>query len=340
MRITKVYFIQTALVLLILSIASLLVYLNAFKSVVKDNQDQELYIESSVSISSLGMLLDSIVRDTNSINRLAKLLQFKQLKPGHYIIKAGSNNLSIINKLRKGVQEPVTLVLNSIRDCYQLAGKLGNSLMTDSIDFLLMLQDSNLLKKYSYTNENILTAFIANSYQVYWTITPERLLQRMIQENETFWNKENRTQKIAERELTKTDVYIIASIVEKETIVEKEKSDIAGVYINRLKSGMKLQADPTVVFALGLFGIQRVLLEHLKADSPYNTYLVDGLPPGPICMPSITTLDAVIHATQHEYLFFCARPGYDGSHAFAKTLAGHYENAKVYRKWLNSQKIR
>ena len=103
---------------------------------------------------------------------------------------------------------------------------------------------------------------------------------------------------------------------------------------------MKLQADPTVVFALGLFGIQRVLLEHLKADSPYNTYLVDGLPPGPICMPSITTLDAVIHATQHEYLFFCARPGYDGSHAFAKTLAGHYENAKVYRKWLNSQKIR
>lgn len=340
MRISKSLFFKAGAALLILALFGLAIYLNAFKSNVKNNQDQELFIDATYPVSSFGMILDSVVQDTFLITRLAKWMQIKQLKPGHYILKAGSNNLSLLNKLRKGVQDPVSVVLNSIRDIYQLSGKLGNSLMPDSLEFLTMLQDSILLKKNNYTKDNILTAFIANTYHLYWTTTPERLLQRMIQENQTFWNKENRSQKLLEKALSKTDAYIIASIVEKETNNDIEKSDIAGVYINRLKTGMKLQADPTVVFALGLFGIQRVLLEHLKSDSPYNTYFVEGLPPGPICMPSVTSLDAVINATPHEYLFFCARPGYDGRHAFAKTLAGHYENAKLYRKWLNTQNIR
>ncbi len=340
MRISKSLFLKVSVALFLVAVFSLAIYLNAFKPNVKNNKDQELYIDTAYPVSSIGMILDSIVQDTFLITRLAKWMQLKQLKPGHYIIKAGSNNLKLVNKLRKGVQDPVTVVLNSIRDVYQLSGKLGNSLLPDSLEFLTMLQDSILLNKNNYTKDNILTAFIANTYQLYWTSTPERVLQRMIQENQTFWNKENRTQKLVERGLSKTDAYIIASIVEKETNIDNEKSDIAGVYINRLKTGMKLQADPTVVFALGLFGIQRVLLEHLKAESPYNTYFVEGLPPGPICMPSVTSLDAVINATPHDYLFFCARPGYDGSHAFAKTLSGHYENAKLYRNWLNAQRIR
>ncbi len=340
MRITRIHFLQLALLLCLVLITGFLAYWNAFKPNLKAEKEVHLYVDKAQSEQSLGILLDSVLTDTSSFVFLAKWLQLKHLKPGHYLLKAGTNNYSLINKFRKGVQDPVLLVIHSVRDMPQLSGKLAHSLMTDSLEFLEFFMDSNILQKYHYTNETILSAFIANTYQVYWNISPEKLLQRMIQENQAFWNLDNRLQKATDKGLTPLEIYTIASIVEKETILDAEKSDIAGVYINRLKMGMKLQADPTVVFALGLFGIQRVLLEHLKTDSPYNTYLVEGLPPGPICMPSVTTIDAVVNAPTHEYLFFCAKPGYDGSHAFSKTLAGHYENAKRYRTWLNAERIR
>lgn len=326
---------------ILLGMIGILAYFAAFKSNIKtEKPNYTLLVYPNETDVNLSLKFDSILCNTSSFVQLAGIIKLSRLKPGRYVFKAGMNNFSIVNKLKRGMQDPVKLTINNVRDVYQLSAKLGEVLLPDSIDFIIFLNDSSILNKYNYTSDNILSLFIPNTYEMYWTITPEKFLQRMIFEHESFWNKENRKEKANKMGLNYKEVYALASIVDKETILENEKQIISGVYLNRLKSGMKLQADPTVVYALGIKGIQRVLYEHLRIESPYNTYLVEGLPPGPIWMPSVSTIDSVLNSQNHEYIFFCAKPGFDGSHAFAKTLEGHYQNAKIYRDWLNKVKIR
>ncbi|MBK8484175.1 MAG: endolytic transglycosylase MltG [Saprospiraceae bacterium] len=340
MRLNNFAFYGSAIALLSIGIFAYLSYCAAFNANVRSSSRMELYVYPNETDVAIGLKMDSILFDTSSFMHLAKIMKLTKLKPGRYLFKKDDHNFAIINKLRSGAQDAINVTINNVRDIYQLSGKLGAVMMLDSMAFVSLLTDSINLMTLNFTKENILSLFIPNTYQMYWTTSGDRFLQRMLQENKNFWLKENRLQKAAEKSLGASEIYTVASIVEKETINESEKGMIAGVYLNRLKTGMKLQADPTVVFAMGLTGIQRVLLQHLRTESPYNTYLVEGLPPGPIWMPSTATIDSVLNATNHDYIFFCAKPGYDGTHTFAKSLEGHLLNARAYRKWLDSQRIK
>ncbi|HNX44849.1 MAG TPA: endolytic transglycosylase MltG, partial [Bacteroidales bacterium] len=232
---------------------------------------------------------------------LAQYMKYPgHIKPGHYLLKDGMNNRQLITKLRAGKQDPVKLIFNNIRTKEDLAGRIGGQLEPDSLKLITMLNDTAVIGKWGFTPFTILTMFIPNTYEVYWNITADKFLERMHKEYNSFWN-ENRQKKLTETGLTRLQAMTMASIVEKETNMNAEKPDIAGVYMNRLKQGWLLQADPTLVFALGDFTIKRVLNVYKKINSPYNTYLYIGLPPGPICMPSISSIDAVLNYSHHNY---------------------------------------
>jgi UPF0755 protein len=221
-----------------------------------------------------------------------------------------------------------------------LAGKFGAELEQDSLDFLHHFLSNSNLKELGLDSSTLLTSFIPNTYEVKWNTSPEKWMGRMASEADKFWDSEKRKDKLASIAMTKQQVYTLASIVEKESNLKTERPAVAGVYINRLKQGMKLQADPTVVFATGDFELRRILHSHLKLDSPYNTYMYEGLPPGPIYMPSVNSIDAVLNAEKHQYVFFCAKPGYNSGHVFAKTLAEHNRNADAYQEWLTKEGVK
>ncbi len=283
-----------------------------------------------------------IIQDVSSFDFVAGLMKYKkdEVPSGRFKIQPGWNNRSLISLLRSGIQEPINLTFNNIRYTHELAGILSSYLAPDSSTFLLYLSDPEKISKLGFNENNILTMFIPNTYQLYWNTSVESFMKRMKKEHDTFWNTPWRKDSLASKNLTATEVYTLASIVEKETRLSSEKTTVAGVYLNRIKRGMKLEADPTVVYAVGDFTIRRVLLRHLETPSPYNTYLNEGLPPGPICMPSIESIDACLHAKDHNYIFFCAKPGYDGAHNFASTLGEHNRNARVFHNWLNKEKIK
>jgi UPF0755 protein len=218
-----------------------------------------------------------------------------------------------------------------------LAGIIGNQLEVDSFVFLQYMR-GEYLPKSAYTVETILCLFIPNTYEVWWNVSPEKLVARMESEHKKFWNEE-RLAAARNLAMTPNEVYTLASIVESETQAQDERPAIAGVYHNRLALNMPLQADPTVRFALNDPGIRRIMHKHLEIESPYNTYLHTGLPPGPIAMPTIHSIDAVLKPAQHDYIFFCAKPGFEGRHLFATTLSAHLENARIYQSWLNEQGI-
>lgn len=323
----------------------LFAYKEGFRNnVSNDKPNYDLYIENESTYQAVfdQLVNQQILIDTVSFKLISKLLGYADhnIKSGHYLLKPGTNNYKLIAKLRSGNQDPIKVTINNVRDIDRLCGKLDGYLMLDSVTLLERFKDTNFLQTIGYTPENILSLFIPNTYEMYWNISLDKFIQRLQSEHDKFWNKDDRKSKALALGLDTKGVYSLASIVEKETIVESERPSIAGVYLNRLKTGMKLQADPTVVFALGLAGIQRVLLEHLQYPSPYNTYLNDGLPPGPIYMPSVNSIDAVLNAEKHDFIFFCAKPGYQGTHCFAATLSQHYENARHYQKWLNTERIR
>lgn len=266
---------------------------------------------------------------------LAKRMNYRDdnLKSGLYEVSQDMNLIELIRHLRSGRQKPVNVIINSIRTIEQLAGKITANLEIDSLTFL------NHVDSIGRT-DTTMTRFIPNTYSVFWNIGAASLIERMDKERSKFWQAQNRKAKAADLLLTPTEVYILASIVEQESTLESEKPTIASVYLNRLERGIKLQADPTVVFANLDFSIRRVLNKHLALDSPYNTYLYEGLPPGPICMPSISSIDAVLNPSDTDYIFFCAKPGYQNGHAFASTLRQHNNNANTYREWLRNEGIR
>jgi UPF0755 protein len=262
----------------------------------------------------------------------------EHIRPGHYLLKEGMGTLELVNKLRSGKQDPVDLVFNNIRTIDDLAGKIGAQIEADSASLMKLLNNPEYVKKFGMTTSTVITMFIPNTYQVYWTTKPEDFCERMFKEYNKFWN-ESRNQKLSEIGLTRIQTMILASIVEKESNKNDEKPVIAGVYMNRLKQGWFLQADPTLVFAIGDFTIKRVLNVYKTIDSPYNTYRFTGLPPGPICLPSIASIDAVLNYQKHNYMFFCAREDFSGYHNFAITPEQHAINAAKYQQALDKRAI-
>jgi peptidoglycan lytic transglycosylase G len=305
-------------------------------------------LENAVLLVPEGATIESLIDSLNKKEYLVNKKSFKwvadrmqfgdeSVKAGRYNIMPGASNRTLINMFRLNEQAPVSLIVRPSMTLELMAQRIASQLMFDSATFVQYIQIDYLTSS-DYTEESILSLFIPNTYEVYWNISPQKLLERFEREQSNFWNAErkNAADKVG---LTPYEVYTLASIVERETQSATERPVIAGLYLNRLQRNMLLQADPTVLYALGDFTIRRVLYVHLEVDSPYNTYKHPGLPPGPIAMPSMGSLLAVLHPADHNYLFFCVKPG-GGEHAFAGTLAEHKRNARAYQRWLNTRKIR
>jgi UPF0755 protein len=302
-----------------------------------------LYIPTGATFDQV---VDSLVRngfisDEASFVWVAEQMKYKrtEMRAGRYRIEPGLNNRQLVQHLRAGKQEPLKVVLNNERLLEEVAGKVGGVIEADSLELIHAFLDPAFLAEVGYTPENLMAIFIPNTYEFFWNTDAKGFVKRMLKEHEAFWSKNDRRAKAQSLGLTPTEVYTLASIVERETNNRDEKPTIAGVYLNRLRIGMPLQADPTCVFATRDFEARRVTDYHTHFDSPYNTYLYRGLPPGPISMASIPSLDAVLDREQHDYLYFCARPDDSGTHAYAATLSGHNVNVERFREYMRQMKI-
>jgi UPF0755 protein len=280
------------------------------------------------------------LKNPRLFHRLAQRMNYPQhLKTGKYEIRPGLSCLAALRMLRNGAQTPVKLTFNNIRLKSELVERIAQQMMFSPDDLLRLLNDSAVAATFGLDTATVLTLFIPNTYEIYWNTPPVRFLERMHREHDRFWTNERRAkaQKIG---LTPAKVAILASIVEEETAAREEYATVAGLYLNRLKKGMLLQADPTVKFAVGDVTLKRILYAHLRVDSPYNTYLHPGLPPGPIRIPAIPALEAVLNAREHAYLYMCAKEDLSGTHRFAATSAEHHRNAQRYRQALDRLRIR
>lgn len=262
-----------------------------------------------------------------------------KLRTGRYAVTKGTTSLDFFRRLRNGMQEPTKLIIPSVRTMPQLADVLGKQLMLSKTEIEEAFNDSTFCHNYGYTPATLPSLFIPNTYQIYWNTSLDAFMKRMQKENKSFWNKE-RTKQAEKLKLTPEQVSTLASILDEETGNNAEKPVMAGMYINRLRKGMLLQADPTVKFALGDFTLRRIYYKHLEVDSPYNTYRYAGLPPGPIRIPSISALDAVLNYKESSYLYMCAKEDFSGTHNFATSLAEHTRNARKYAKALNARGIK
>lgn len=280
------------------------------------------------------------IKDVKSFESAARQMNYtKRVKPGRYKLKPEMGNRELVALLRSGRQEPVRVVIRNHRSVNELAGAVSKKIEADSGAIVHLLNDRFFLENSGLKPDEVLGRFIPNTYEFYWNTSAEEFFKRMSKEADKFWSV-NRKNKAKGQGLTEMQVVIIASIVDKETNKNDEKARIAGVYLNRLRKGWKLEADPTLVFAVGDFSIRRVLDIHKEVDSPFNTYMYTGLPPGPICIPSISSIDAVLNAEQHDFMFFCARADFSGYHAFARTYQQHLVNARLFQKEMNKRGIR
>ena len=303
--------------------------------------EQFIYIPTNSKFSDVVRILsdEGLLIDKNSFEWVAEKKNYRyNIKAGRYFINRELNNNELVGLLRSGMQIPVKVTFNNLRTEQQLAGKITSQIEADSLAIMQNLSDTTFLIETGLNHNNVNCLFIPNTYELYWNTSAKQFIDRMQKEYNKFWNNE-RLKKAATIGLTKFEVSTLASIVEMESYKKDERPIIARLYLNRLKKGMKLQSDPTIIFAIGDFTIRRVLTKDLRIDSPYNTYLHKGLPPGPICIPSINAIDAVLSATKNEYLFMCAKEDFSGYHNFAKTSKEHSKNAKKYRRALNKQKI-
>jgi len=263
----------------------------------------------------------------------------KNIKIGRYYIKAGAGNLPVVLMLRSGIQEPVKVTFNNLRTLDDLIEKVGEQLAFGKEAFAKELRSANTLKKYNTDTANIIGMFLPNTYHVYWNTKPDAFIEQMHREYKKFWNKKRQADAQALK-LTPQQVIALASIVQAETAKNDEKPRVAGVYLNRLRDKIKLQADPTLVFALRDFTIKRLYDRHKEVASPYNTYKYTGLPPGPINMPTQQSIEAVLNAEKHKYIYFCAKEDFSGYHNFSISYNEHMRNAKLYQKALDTRGIK
>jgi len=261
-----------------------------------------------------------------------------KVKPGRYKIRNGQSNNELVNMLRSGNQDPVMVVFNNVRTLNQLSGKVSQYLETDSIALASYLTNDGLPSKYGFDAATFSSMFIPETYEFFWTTSPDNFTDRMGQEYEKFWDGE-RDRKAKKLEMSREEIVTLASIVDEETLYNDENSRVAGLYLNRLEQGVPLQADPTLKFALGDFSRQRILNVDKEIDSPYNTYKFKGLPPGPISVPSVSAIDGVLNAENHRYLYMCAKADFSGYHAFARDYNQHLKNARAFQLELNKKRI-
>ncbi|MFT4155469.1 endolytic transglycosylase MltG [Parafilimonas sp.] len=262
---------------------------------------------------------------------------FSRITPGRFEIKKGESIFNILRTLRNNHQSPVRLVINKLRIPQDLAKIIGKNFSTDSLQALLFLTNTDSLQTAGVDTNTLMTIIIPDTYFLNWNTSTKKILLRLKDEQDNFWDKDGRLQKAEALNLTKLQVYTLASIVEEETNKNDEKGNIASVYINRLNSGMPLAADPTIKFALKNFALKRIYYGQLNTESPYNTYRNKGLPPGPICTPSPATIDAVLNAPKTDYLFFVAKSDFSGYHQFTSNFAEHEKYAKLYQQALNEE---
>ncbi len=309
------------------------------------NDEAFVYIESDASFAEVRETLDPLLKDLVSFEQIAKRKGYAaNVKGGNYAIKKGMNNNEIINSLRSA-NMPVKVSFNNQETLEDLAGRVASQIEADSVSLARAFRDNEFLKSHKFNEDSSLSMYIPNSYEFFWNTSAVEFRERMLKEYNRFWNEE-RLEKAKELGLTPKEVVTLASIVHKESAKIDERPKVAGLYLNRLRKNMRLQADPTVIFAMkkhaGDFDmvIKRVLYKDLELDSPYNTYKYAGLPPGPITMPDISAINAVLNPEKHEYYYFVANVENFGYHKFAETLAQHNRNKVQYIRWINAQKIR
>jgi len=316
--------------------------LKLFRSNTNNQFDQGyLHIPTGSNLDDVVAIIKAqhILNNTESFKWVASKMNFKNIKPGKYKITKGLSNIELVRLLRSGKQEPIKLTFQNIRLKTDFAGYIGKNFEIDSLAFLNMLDSIDLVRQYGFDEETIFCMFIPNTYEMYWNTSKEKFFERMQKEYVKFWH----TERIAQAKaigLSPVQVSILASIVDQEALLNREMVRIAGVYMNRLNRGIKLEADPTVIFANGDFTVKRVLYKLLQKDSPYNTYKYSGLPPGPICMPSVAAIDAVLHFENHDYIYFCAKEDFSGLHNFASNVTEHEMNARKFQQALNNRGIK
>ncbi|ASU33968.1 endolytic transglycosylase MltG [Mucilaginibacter xinganensis] len=316
-------------------------YLKYFSPNVTDNQEY-LYIHTGSGFKDVYKTIQQqgIVKDTASFFKAAENMNYvSRVKPGRYRLHKGMSNRRLINMLASGTQEPVTLNFHNLRLKEEFAGFVAKKIEPDSTAIIHLLDSSGYVQQYGFTTDNVYTMFLPNSYQLYWNTSPEKFFKRMHANYEKFWTPE-RKQKAAAINLTPIEVSVLASIVDAEALHDDEMPAVAGLYLNRLKKGMTLDADPTVIFAQNDFTIKRVLTRYLSINSPYNTYLHKGLPPGPIMMPSVNAVNSVLDYQKNDYIYMCAKADFSGYHAFATNVADHLVNAHKFHEALNERNIK
>ncbi|MEN8119474.1 MAG: endolytic transglycosylase MltG [Bacteroidota bacterium] len=310
-------------------------------TLLKDKQVFYLYIVSDATLSNVTDSLSEhkILKDMENFLWVADKKKYKKIRSGRYEIKSGMSNNDIVNMLRSGHQKPIKLTFNNIRTKQELASKVSQKLELDSSTLIVLLNNNHFLKPYKFTPHTVISMFIPNTYEFYWNISAKAFFKKMNKEYEKFWTKE-RLEKAKKIKMTPLEVSTLASIVQAEqSLHNDEKAKVAGLYINRLNKGMLLESDPTVVYAIGDFSIRRVLNRDKKIDSPYNTYKYVGLPPSPINLPEISSIDGVLNYEKHNYTFMCAKEDFSGYHNFSKSYAKHLVYARRYQRALNKKKI-
>ncbi|VTQ03640.1 endolytic transglycosylase MltG [Sphingobacterium daejeonense] len=305
--------------------------------------EEYFYVKTDEPYESVISRIESegIVKNPTYFNYVATAMDLEStgIKAGRYKIEQRSEQPQIYRNLRAGYQDAVKFRFQNIRLRQDFAGLLGRDFEADSLAFLNLLNDEKLAEKYGFNKENFFSMFIPNTYEIYWNTKPEEIIDRFSKEYEKFWTAERKA-KADSLGMTTQEVSTLASIVKGEALHQDEMPKIAGLYLNRLKKGMLLQADPTVIFANNDFTIRRVLNRHLTIDNPYNTYRYKGLPPGPIMMPSIASIDAVLNYEHHPYIYMCAKDDFSGYHLYAQTVAEHLVNARKFQRALDARNIK
>ncbi len=308
----------------------------------KSEQVQYLYIDADDTQDSVFAKISPMASKTGftGFTNIARHMNYsKHIRTGRYAINPGESAFTVFRKLKNGLQASMNLTIPEVRTMERMAAVLGQKLMIDSAEIAEALTSQELCQHYGYDSCTIAAMFVPNTYDIYWNTSLENLLKRMQKEHDRFWQGA-REAKAAQMQLTPIEVCTLASIIDEETANNAEKPMIAGMYLNRLQKGMPLQADPTIKFALKQFELKRIWQKLLQVDSPYNTYVHAGLPPGPIKVASIQGIDAVLNYVKHDYLYMCAKEDFSGTHNFAATYAEHLFNAAKYTKALNARGIK
>ncbi|HEV8285218.1 MAG TPA: endolytic transglycosylase MltG [Chitinophagaceae bacterium] len=326
------------LIVLVLIIVAVFVGWKVFGPTLKQPEGKFFYIYtgSSYNKAAAELVNNKIISNTRWFNLVSKLLKYKIVKPGKYEIRNRMSLFGLVRMLKNGKQLPVDLVIIKFRTKEEFAKRIGKEFETDSLQMISFLNNSDSLRHYDLDTNTWACAIIPDTYTYFWNSTPTKIFSKLYSASQKFWTAD-RKQKLRDKGLTPIQVYILASIIEEETNSKTDKTNIASVYMNRMAKGMLLQADPTVKFAMKDFGLKRIYEKYLAFQSPYNTYINKGLPPGPICTPSVETLEAVINAPKTDYIYFVANSDLNGGSIFTSNYEDHMKYAKLYQEALNKQ---